>query len=158
EEITFEYEPGTPVLEHFTLDIPGGTSVALVGTSGSGKSTVAQLIPRFYDVSAGKVTLDGVDVRDLSMSGLRQAASVGFGDTVLFRSPIRENIALGRPTANYPEVRRAAELAHADDFIKELPEGYDTIVGEQGMSLSGGQRQRLAIARAILRDPRVLIL
>ncbi|MFH1652392.1 MAG: ATP-binding cassette domain-containing protein, partial [Chloroflexota bacterium] len=135
-----------------------GRVVALVGASGSGKSTVANLIPRFYDVSAGRITLDGIDIRDLSLSFLRRHVGIVAQDTFLFSATIRENIAYGRPEATPAEVRRAAKAARLHDFIMSLPEGYDTMVGERGITLSGGQKQRLSIARAILLDPRIIIM
>jgi ATP-binding cassette subfamily B protein len=158
EAVEFGYRPGRPVLNGVSLDIPGGTSVALVGASGGGKSTLASLVPRFYDPGGGRVLLDGADVRNLRLSTLRSAVAMVFEDTVVFTATIRENIALGRPHASDEEVRRAARLAQVEEFVEGLADGYDTLVGEHGASLSGGQRQRLAIARAILRDPRVLIL
>ncbi len=147
-----------PVVDDLSLTIEGGESVALVGASGSGKSTVTYLLCRFYDVWGGEIRLDGARVDDLSLTGLRHAVSVVFEDTVVFTASIRANLAIGRPDATDAELQRAAELAEAHRFILDLPDGYDTVVGPQGYSLSGGQRQRLAIARAILRDSRVLVL
>ena len=147
-----------PVLDGFDLTLRPGEAVALVGPTGSGKTTVARLIPRFYDVDGGRVLLDGVDVRDVRLRDLRQAVGIVFEDTFLFSSSVRGNIAFADPMATQADVERAARLAGAHDFIVELPEGYDTVLGEQGFSLSGGQRQRIALARAILADPRVLIL
>jgi ATP-binding cassette subfamily B protein len=132
--------------------------VALVGATGSGKTTVARLIPRFYDVQGGAVTLDGVDVREVRVKDLRKAVGIVFEDTFLFSDSIAANIAFADPEASADAIARAARLAGADEFIEHLPEGYDTPIGERGFSLSGGQRQRIAIARAILADPRVLIL
>ncbi len=146
------------VLDDLTLSIPGGQSVALVGASGSGKSTLTYLLCRFYDVWSGRVCLDGAPVHELALGDLRRGVSVVFEDTVVFTASIRANLAIGKPEATDAELQRAAELAEAHGFISELPEGYDTIVGPQGYSLSGGQRQRLAIARAILRESRVLVL
>jgi ATP-binding cassette subfamily B protein len=158
EQVHFGYGPGRSVLDDLDLVIHGGEAVALVGTTGSGKSTIARLVPRFYDVDAGRVLLDGVDVRDLRVRDLRRSVGLVFEDTFLFSDTVRENIAFADPEAPMPAVRRAAELAGAAAFIDALPDGYDTVVGEQGFSLSGGQRQRIAIARAVLAEPRVLIL
>uniref|UniRef100_UPI002ADD4588 ABC transporter ATP-binding protein n=1 Tax=Tepidiforma sp. TaxID=2682230 RepID=UPI002ADD4588 len=158
ERVTFGYQPGRPVLREFSLEVPGGRSVALVGATGSGKSTVARLLPRFYDVDEGRVLIDGADVRTLRLRDLRRSIGIVFEDTFLFSDTVRNNIAYGRLDASDEEIERAARLAHAHEFITQLPEGYDTMVGEQGASLSGGQRQRIAIARAILMEPRVLIL
>ena len=158
ERVGFGYGPGRHVLEDLDLVIRGGEAVALVGTTGSGKSTIARLVPRFYDVDAGRVLIDGVDVRDVRVRDLRRGVGLVFEDTFLFSDTVRENIAFADPEAPMHAVRRAAELAGAGAFIDALPEGYDTVVGEQGFSLSGGQRQRIAIARAVLAEPRVLIL
>lgn len=156
--ISFAYPDGPPVLEEVDLLIPGGTSVALVGSTGSGKTTLAHLIPRFYDPSRGTVALDGVDIRDLAIDELRREVALVFQETFLFSASVRDNIAFGNPAATDDQVRLAARLAQAHRFITDLPDGYDTVVGERGYSLSGGQRQRVALARAVLRDPRVLIL
>jgi ABC-type multidrug transport system fused ATPase/permease subunit len=130
----------------------------LVGATGAGKTTLANLIPRFYDTTAGGVSIDGVDVKDLALEELRNEVAVVFQETFLFSSTIRDNILLGDPTASNRRVRAAARLAQAHEFVCALPEGYDTMVGERGHTLSGGQRQRIALARGVLRDPRVLIL
>jgi ATP-binding cassette subfamily B protein len=156
--VTFGYPGGRPVLRDLDLDIAAGESVALVGSTGSGKSTVARLIPRFYDAVDGHVAVDGVDVRDVRLRDLRRAVGLVFEDTFLFHDTVRANIALADPSASDEAIERAASLAGAAEFIAELPDGYDTLLGEHGYSLSGGQRQRIAIARAILADPRVLIL
>jgi ATP-binding cassette subfamily B protein len=149
---------GPDVLDGFDLHVRAGEAVAVVGATGSGKSTVARLIPRFYDVTSGSVSIDGVDVRRLRLHDLRRAVGIVFEDTFLFSATIRENIAFADPDASMDAVERAARLAGAHDFVVRLPEAYDTVIGEHGFSLSGGQRQRVAIARAILADPRVLIL
>jgi len=159
EGVSFRYGPDLPLVLHgFDLEVPAGQSVALVGATGSGKTTIARLIPRFYDVDAGRVLLDGEDVRHVRLRDLRKAVGIVFEDTFLFSSTIRDNIAFAQPDAPQAAVERAARLAGAHDFIAALPDGYDTPIGERGYSLSGGQRQRIAIARAILADPRVLIL
>lgn len=160
-EVEFDYHPeaaGAGVLQGLSLTIEPGESVALVGATGSGKSTVARLLPRFYDVDGGAVMIDGVDVRSVERRKLRKAVSIVFEETFLFSSSIRENIAFADPDVDLSAVVRAATLAGADEFIRDLPSGYDTAIGERGFSLSGGQRQRIAIARAILADPRVLVL
>jgi ATP-binding cassette subfamily B protein len=158
QSVGFAYPGGLPVLTDVNLVIPGGTAVALVGATGAGKTTLAHLLPRFYDVTAGRLTLDGVDVRDVSLDELRSEVALVFQDTFLFSASVRDNIAFGNPQATDEQVRLAARLAQAHRFICDLPEGYDTVVGERGFSLSGGQRQRVALARAVLRDPRVLVL
>jgi ATP-binding cassette, subfamily B, bacterial len=158
EGVRFAYGGRTPVLDGFDLRVTPGESVALVGATGSGKTTVARLIPRFYDVEAGRITLDGVDVRDLQLRDLRRAIGIVFEDTFLFSDTIAANIAFADPDAPHAAIERAARLAGAHEFVSELGDGYATRIGERGYSLSGGQRQRIAIARAILADPRVLIL
>jgi ATP-binding cassette subfamily B protein len=157
-DVRFGYAPEQPVLHGLDLAIDPGTSVALVGATGSGKSTVARLLTRFYDVDAGSIELDGVDVRDLSLADLRSAVSIVFEDTFLFNDTVTGNIAFARPDASHDDVERAARLAGAHRFVTALPDAYETNIGERGFSLSGGQRQRIAIARAILADPRVLVL
>jgi ATP-binding cassette, subfamily B, bacterial len=154
----YHADSGASVLEGLDLVVEPGEAVAIVGSTGSGKSTIARLLPRFYDVDDGAVLLDGVDVRDVALLELRRAVSVVFEETFLFSATIAENIAFADPEASEQEIRRAARLAGANRFIDELPRGYGTVIGERGFSLSGGQRQRLAIARSILADPRVLIL
>ncbi|MDH3730102.1 MAG: ABC transporter ATP-binding protein/permease [Acidimicrobiia bacterium] len=156
--VSFAYPDGTGVLSDIDLTIPGGTSVALVGATGAGKTTLSFLIPRFYDVDRGAVAIDGVDVRRIRLSELRREIALVFQETFLFSASVRDNIAFGRADATDEQVRLAARLAQAHDFIMDLPDAYDTVVGERGHSLSGGQRQRVALARAVLRDPRVLIL
>jgi ATP-binding cassette subfamily B protein len=158
EGVRFAYGDGPPVLDDFDLEVRGGEAVAVVGPTGSGKTTIARLLPRFYDVDGGRVLLDGVDVRDVRLRELRRSIGIVFEDTFLFSESVFENIAFADPEAPMDAVRRAAELAGAAEFVDELPEGYDTVIGEHGYSLSGGQRQRVAIARAVLADPRVLIL
>ena len=156
--VRFGYTSADPVLDHFDLHVRPGEVVALVGASGSGKSTVMALLPRFYDVAAGRVTIDGVDVRDVTLASLRRQVGVVFEDAFLFSDTVRANIAYGRPDATDEEVRAAAHAAGAHGFISELPDGYATTVGERGLTLSGGQRQRVALARAIVTDPRILVL
>ena len=157
EGVRFGYG-GPPVLDDFDLRIEPGSSVALVGATGSGKTTVARLLPRFYDVEAGRVLIDGVDVRDVRLVDLRRAVGLVFEETFLFGDTVAANIAFADADADHAQVERAARLAGAHEFITELPEGYATELGERGFSLSGGQRQRISIARAILADPRVLVL
>jgi ATP-binding cassette subfamily B protein len=158
ENVSFSYQPGRPIVSDFNLHVPAGTSVALVGSTGCGKTTVAKLLPRFYDVDSGSVLIDGADVRSLRLDELRRNVGLVFQDTFLFSDSIKNNIAYGRVESSQREIEQAAALAQATEFIEEMPEGYHTIVGDQGFSLSGGQRQRIAIARAILIRPRVLIL
>ena len=158
ENVTFEYLPGRPVLEHLNLDIEAGTTIALIGHTGSGKTTLASLVPRFYDVSGGRVLVDGVDVRDVTLNSLRREIGVIPQDPFLFSTTVRENIAFGRPEMSDDEVERVARLAQAHEFVERLPQGYETVIGERGITLSGGQRQRVAIARALALDPRILIL
>jgi ATP-binding cassette subfamily B protein len=146
------------VLERVSLDVPAGSTVALVGATGSGKTSLISLISRLYDVSAGSVLLDGADVRSVDLASLRRSVAVVSDDPFLFSASVAENIAYGRPDAAREEIEDAARRAQAYDFVERLPQGFDTRVGERGLSLSGGQRQRLAIARALLADPRVLIL
>jgi ATP-binding cassette subfamily B protein len=158
EHVTFEYLRGRPVLRDVQLEIPAGRTVALIGHTGSGKSTLTALVPRFYDVTAGRVTVDGVDVRDVTLTSLRCAIGVISQDPFLFSATVRENIAFGRGDLPQQAVERVARAAQAHEFIERLPQGYDTVIGERGITLSGGQRQRIAIARALAVDPRILIL
>ena len=157
-DVSFWYDEGTPVLENISLDVPAGARVAVVGPTGVGKTTLASLIPRFYDVCAGTITLDGEDIRDLQIRSLRQQISIVLQDVFLFHGTARENILFGRPNASERETIEAAKIANAHEFIVGLPDGYDTLIGERGVKLSGGQKQRLAIARAVLRDAPILIL
>jgi ATP-binding cassette subfamily B protein len=158
EGVGFGY-PGAdrPVLHGIDLEIEPGETVALVGATGSGKTTLVCLVPRLYDVTAGRITLDGRDIRDLPVAGLRELVGTAFEEPTLFSASVRENLTLGRPDATAAEITEALEVAQAD-FVHELPWGLDTRVGEQGLTLSGGQRQRLALARAVLGRPRVLVL
>ena len=158
DAVRFGYVPGEPVLDGFTLRVAPGETVALVGASGSGKSTVSLLVPRFYDVGDGAVRIDGTDVRDVTLDSLRRQVGVVFEESFLFSDTVASNIAYGRPDAMPAEIEAAARAAEAHGFISALPDGYATVVGERGMSLSGGQRQRVSLARALLSDPRVLIL
>ncbi len=158
ERVSFEYAASRPVLQEIELELEPGKTVALIGHTGSGKTTLAALVPRFYDATAGRVTIDGADVRSVRLTSLRRSIGVISQDPFLFSTTVRENIAFGAPDATDGDVHRAAELAQAHEFIERLPEGYATVIGERGITLSGGQRQRVAIARAIVVDPRVLIL
>jgi len=158
EDVSFGYDPERLVLDGIELRIQAGRTVALIGRTGSGKTTLATLVPRFYDVSSGRVVVDGVDVRQLVRRSLRREIGVISQDPFLFSASIRDNIALGMPDAPLEAIEAAARAAQAHEFILELPNGYDTVVGERGITLSGGQRQRIAIARALLIDPRILIL
>jgi ATP-binding cassette subfamily B protein len=158
EHVFFEYLDGRPVLHGIDLEIAAGKTIALIGHTGSGKTTLTSLIPRFYDVSSGRVLLDGVDVRGVTLHSLRREIGVISQDPFLFSASVRDNIAFGRGDLPHADVERAARAAQAHEFIERLPKGYDTVIGERGITLSGGQRQRIAIARALAVDPRVLIL
>jgi ATP-binding cassette subfamily B protein len=158
EKVTFGYAPGQPVLHDVDFEAAPGQTVALVGATGAGKTTVAQLLQRNYDVTAGRVLVDGVDVRDVTQASLRRQLGVVPQDAFLFAGSLRENIAFGRPGASDEEVEQAARAVGAHDFISALPEGYATVLGERGGRLSAGQRQLVALARAALVDPRILIL
>jgi ABC-type multidrug transport system fused ATPase/permease subunit len=158
EGVGFEYMDGRPVLRDIDLELAPGATIALIGHTGSGKTTLTSLVPRFYDATSGRVTLDGADVRDVKLNSLRHAIGVISQDPFLFSATVRENIMFGAPDLDDAEVERIARLAQAHEFIRRLPDGYETVIGERGITLSGGQRQRLAIARALAVDPRVLIL
>jgi subfamily B ATP-binding cassette protein MsbA len=159
ENVTFSYRPGKrPVLKSLNLHIKAGEVIAIVGPSGAGKTTFADLIPRFYSPAEGSIKIDGVDLRDIDISSLRELIGIVSQDIVLFNDTVKENIAFGNQKATFDDIKKAAALAYADEFIERLPEGYNTIIGERGLKLSGGQRQRIAIARAILKNPPLLIL
>jgi ATP-binding cassette subfamily B protein len=157
ENVGFAYEPRRQILHDVSFEIPSGATVAVVGHSGSGKSTLARLLFRFYDVGAGRITVNGVDIRDVTQASLRAAIGIVPQDTVLFNDTILYNIQYGRPQASAEEVIEAARAAHIHGFIQSLPDGYDTVVGERGLKLSGGEKQRVAIARALLKDPQILV-
>jgi ATP-binding cassette subfamily B protein len=158
EDVRFRYEPERLILDGLSFAVPAGKMVAIVGPSGAGKSTVSRILLRFYDVAGGRVTIDGQDIRDVTQVSLRAALGVVPQDTVLFNDTILYNIRYGRPEASDEEVREAARMAQIDTFIRALPEGYRTMVGERGLKLSGGEKQRVAIARTILKGPPILLL
>ena len=160
DNVTFHYpsRPGAAALSHFTLEVAPGEHVALVGPSGAGKTTLFQLLLRFYEPQSGSILISGVPTRQVSLAALRQAIGVVLQESVIFSGSVLDNIRYGTPEATLAQVHRAAEMAAAADFINELPQGYDTQLGERGVRLSGGQRQRIAIARAILKDPPILLL
>jgi ATP-binding cassette subfamily B protein len=158
EDVSFSYGKNEPILTDVSFRIEPGQVAALVGPTGAGKTTIINLIPRFYDPSHGAVKIDGQDVRRFEQKSLRSQISFVLQDTVLFHGPIWQNIAYGKPDASRAQILRAAELANANEFIEKMPEGYNSMVGERGITLSGGQRQRIAIARAIIRDTPILIL
>lgn len=158
ENVGFAYEAGRPVLRDIDLDVPPGKCVAILGATGAGKSTLMSLVPRFYDPTVGRVTIDGLDVRTLDVQDLRRNIGLVFQESFLFSNTVAANIAFGEPNATRGQIERAARIASAHDFIMELPQGYDTVLGESGNNLSGGQRQRLALARAVLLEPPILLL
>src|SRR6266850_1755357 len=158
DHVSFSYEGGPPVLEDLNLKIGPGQLVALVGPTGVGKTTIVSLLPRFYDLTSGEIRIDGTDIRRFRIKSLRRQISFVLQETLLFRAPVWQNIAYGKPEAGRDEIIRAAKLAYADEFIEQMPDGYDTMIGERGVTLSGGQRQRVAIARAIIRDAPILVL
>ena len=158
KNVSFEYEPETPVLKNFSLKVNKNETIALVGNSGGGKSTVVSLLPRFYDVKKGSILFDGVDIRNFDLKSLRNNISFVFQDNFLFTGSIKDNILMGNEQANDEQIQKVVAMAHLDEFAHTLENGLDTFVGERGASLSGGQRQRVAIARAMLKDSPIVIL
>jgi subfamily B ATP-binding cassette protein MsbA len=158
KNVYFKYETGEVVLKDTNCEIKKGETVAIVGPSGAGKSTLVDLIPRFYDVTDGKVTIDGIDVRDITMDSLRSLMGIVTQETILFNDSVRNNIAYGQQEVEFDKIVAAAKVANAHDFILALPEGYDTFIGDRGVKVSGGERQRISLARAILKNPPILIL
>jgi ABC-type multidrug transport system fused ATPase/permease subunit len=158
ENVSFHYAPGRASITEVSFRAEPGQTVAIVGPTGSGKTTLVNLIPRFYDAASGRILIDGADVRDVKLKELRRSVSVIFQETFLFSTTAAENIAYGKPDATRKEIEQCARAAQAHEFISALDNGYDTVIGERGISLSGGQRQRIAIARAFLMNPRILIL
>ena len=157
-DVSFSYNPDVEILKHINLKVKAGTTVAIVGNSGGGKSTIVSLLPRFYDVCSGQITIDGYDVRDISLDSLRKNIAVVFQDNFLFSGTLRDNILMGKPDATEDELNQALEMAYLKDFVSEQDKGLDTDIGERGSLLSGGQRQRVAIARAFIKNAPVVIL
>nr|WP_263858306.1 ATP-binding cassette domain-containing protein [Waterburya agarophytonicola] len=158
KDITFAYNQREPVIKNLSLHIPAGKTIAIVGATGSGKSTLVKLLLRLYEIKSGRITLDGRNIKDIVLWDLRRGIGLVSQDVFLFHGTVRENISYGSPDATLTQIVEAATIAEAEEFINELPQGYDTVVGERGQKLSGGQKQRIAIARAILKDPPILIL
>ena len=158
DHVKFAYNGNQPVLDDISLRIEPGQLVALVGPTGAGKTTIVSLLPRFYEISSGQIRIDRTDIRRLKQKSLREQISFVLQETLLFRATVAQNIAYGKPDATHEEIVRAARLANADEFIDRMPDGYETMIGERGLTLSGGQRQRITIARAIIRDSPILVL
>jgi len=158
ENVSFSYDKKTPVLKNVSFSVNPGETIALVGLTGSGKSTLMHLLPRFYDVDSGQILIDERPIKEFTVESLRKHIGIVLQHTFLFNLTIKENIVFGKPEASLEEVREAAKAAEIDDYIMSLPKGYDTVIGERGMNLSGGQRQRISIARTLLTDPKILIL
>jgi ATP-binding cassette subfamily B protein len=157
DDVSFAYDPRRPVLRHVSFTVPEGRTVALVGPSGAGKSTIGRLLFRFYDTTEGRITIDGADASQITQDSLRAAIAVVPQDTVLFNESLYHNIAFGRPGCTREEVEEAARMAQIHDFITSLPDGYESLVGERGLKLSGGEKQRVAVARAVLKNPRIFL-